>query len=70
MPAAVAQTSTFALNNATMPYTLQLANKGLEQAVAASPAVAQGVNTYKGHIVYPAVAESQGKPWKELKGLL
>jgi alanine dehydrogenase len=69
MPAAVAQTSTFALNNATIPYLLKLANQGLEKACE-DAAVREGVNTYKGHIVYPAVAESQGKPWRDLDSLL
>jgi len=70
MPAAVAQTSTFALNNATVPYTLLLANKGLEKACAESAAIREGVNTYHGHIVYPAVAESQGKPWRDMASLV
>ncbi len=65
MPAAVPHTSTFALNNATFPYLLELANRGLEGAVAHSAAIREGVNTYKGHITYAAVAESQGKAWKD-----
>ena len=60
MPAAVPHTSTFALTNATFPYLLELANKGLEQACRAHPGLAAGVDTYRGHITYPAVAESQG----------
>ncbi len=63
MPAAVPHTSTFALNNATFPYLLDLANRGIK---GASTALREGVNTYEGHIVYQAVAESQGKPWKSL----
>jgi alanine dehydrogenase len=63
MPAAVPHTSTFALNNATFPYLLELANRGIK---GASAALREGVNTYEGHIVYQAVAESQGKPWKSL----
>jgi alanine dehydrogenase len=63
MPAAVPHTSTFALNNATFPYLLELANRGIK---GASKALREGVNTYEGHIVYPAVAESQGKPWTSL----
>ena len=70
MPAAVAQTSTFALNNATLPYLVALANKGLKQACHESQAILEGVNTYEGHIVYPAVAESQGKRSHDLKSLL
>ena len=70
MPAAVAQTSTFALNNATLPYLVALANKGLKQACHESQAILEGVNTYEGHIVYPAVAESQGKVSHDLRALL
>lgn len=70
MPAAVPHTSTFGLTNATLPYLLQLADLGLERACELSPALAQGVNTYGGYIVYPAVAESQNKPWKELSAAL
>ncbi|HLH39729.1 MAG TPA: alanine dehydrogenase [Bryobacteraceae bacterium] len=66
MPAAVPHTSTFALNNATFPYLMELANRGLEGACEHSPAIREGVNTYQGHVVYPAVAESQGKKWKEM----
>jgi len=70
MPAAVAQTSTFALNNATLPYLVSLATKGLKQACHDSQAILEGVNTYAGHIVYPAVAESQGKRSHDLKSLM
>lgn len=70
MPAAVPHTSTFALTNATFPYLMQLANRGLEQACESSNAVREGVNTYQGHITYPAVAESQGLPWRELASVM
>ncbi len=70
MPAAVPHTSTFALTNATFPYLLQLANQGLERACQASRAIYEGVNTYRGHIVYPAVAESLGLASKELSALM
>lgn len=70
MPAAVPHTSTFALNNATFPYLLELANHGLEAACERNPAIKEGVNTYQGCVVYPAVAESQGKPWKELSAVV
>ena len=64
MPAAVPHTSTFALNNATFPYLLELATRGIK---GASIAIREGVNTYEGHIVYQAVAESQGKPFRSLE---
>jgi len=70
MPAAVPHTSTFALTNATFPYLLQLATKGLEKACEYNNAVREGVNTYRGNITYPGVAESQGRPWKELAAVL
>jgi alanine dehydrogenase len=66
MPAAVPHTSTFALNNATFPYLLELANRGLKGACEHSNAIREGVNTFEGNIVYAAVAESQGKPWKTM----
>ena len=69
MPAAVPHTSTFALNNATFPYLFELANNGLEGACGASQAIYEGVNTFQGHVVYPAVAESQGRTWRELRSL-
>jgi alanine dehydrogenase len=70
MPAAVPHTSTFGLTNATFPYLMQLASKGLEKACEESEPIREGVNTFAGHIVYPAVAESQGREWKELAKLL
>jgi alanine dehydrogenase len=70
MPAAVPHTSTFALNNATFPYLFELANHGLEAACARSTAIFEGVNTYKGHVTYRAVAESQGREWRDLRSLL
>jgi alanine dehydrogenase len=69
MPAAVPHTSTFALNNATLPYLLELANRGLEGACAHSPAICEGLNTYKGHVTYRGVAESQGREWRDVQSL-
>jgi len=66
MPAAVPHTSTFALTNATFPYLLELANKGLERACDQHPALREGVNTYKGYVTHAGVAEPQGRAWKEL----
>lgn len=70
MPAAVPHTSTFGLTNATVPYLLLLANKGLERACELNPAVKEGVNTYAGEITYEAVAESQGRPWREISAVM
>ena len=70
MPAAVPHTSTFGLTNATFPYVLRLANQGFALAVDQSDALRQGVNTYDGHITYPAVAQSQGRVYKDLRIVL
>ncbi|MBB3064898.1 alanine dehydrogenase [Limibacillus halophilus] len=60
MPGAVARTSTFALNNATLPFTLALANKGSRQALAEDPHLRQGLNVAEGKITYKAVADAHG----------
>ena len=70
MPAAVPHTSTFGLTNATIPYLLMLADKGLERACEESEAIRQGVNTFQGEITYAAVAESQGKAWRDLTAVM
>jgi alanine dehydrogenase len=64
IPGAVPRTSTFALANVTMPYALQLANKGLEGAMRENPALLKGLNVYKGKIANQAVAEAQGLPYE------
>ena len=66
MPAAVPHTSTFGLTNATFPYVLELANKGLDKACEEHYGLRQGVNTYGGYVTYRAVAESQGREFREL----
>lgn len=70
MPGAVPRTSTFGLTNATLPFALQLANKGFAEAVQHNPHLAAGVNTYKGKITYEAVATSQGHGYTPLSELL
>ena len=70
MPAAVPHTSTFGLTNATFPYLLKIANMGLEAACEAHPAIREGVNTLNGNITYAAVAESQGRQWRELAAVI
>ena len=64
MPGAIPRTSTFALSNATMPYALQLANKGAEEAMRENPALMKGLNVYQGKITNQAVAEAQGLPYE------
>jgi alanine dehydrogenase len=56
MPGAVPRTSTFALNNVTLPYVIALANKGFDAAIADDPHLAQGVNVHQGEIKHEAVA--------------
>jgi alanine dehydrogenase len=70
MPAAVPHTSTFGLTNATVPYLLALADKGLKRACAENAAIREGVNTFQGEITYPAVAYSQGKPSHEFSSVV
>ena len=60
MPGAVSRTSTIALTNATLRYGLEIANKGLEQAVRDSAVIASGVNTYDGHVTCANLADSFG----------
>jgi len=60
MPGAVARTSTFALNNATLPFVLALADKGTRQALADDPHLRAGLNVHAGRITYRAVAEATG----------
>jgi alanine dehydrogenase len=58
MPGAVPNTSTYALTNVTLPYALDVANRGLEDAVRASPALSHGVNVYAGEVTNMGVAEA------------
>jgi alanine dehydrogenase len=60
MPGAVARTSTLALNNVTLPYVAALADSGWEQAFAADPCFAQGLNVHLGKIRHPQVADALG----------
>nr|AIA17364.1 alanine dehydrogenase [uncultured bacterium] len=70
MPGAVPRTSTFALTNATLPYALDLANKGFEKAIAGDPGLREGVNTYAGKLTYEAVATSQNLEYTPLDSLI
>jgi alanine dehydrogenase len=60
MPGGVPRTSTLALTNATLPYALQLANKGWKKALRDNPALLKGLNMTDGKITYPGVAEAFG----------
>ncbi len=70
MPGAVSQTSTFALTNTTIGHALSLADMGPEQAVRSNPAIACGVNVYRGAVTCPGVAESLSKTYQPLGTLL
>jgi len=72
MPGAVARTSTFALNNATLPFTLALADKGYRRALADDPHLKNGLNVAGGKVTYKAVADAHGlafMPAEEALGL-
>ena len=62
MPGAVPHTSTYALTNVTLPYAVEIANRGIRAAANADPALALGVNTAGGQITYAPVAEAHGLP--------
>jgi alanine dehydrogenase len=70
MPGAVPHTSTYALTNVTVPYALELANRGWRDAVRADPALALGVNTHAGHVVYGPVADAHGMQVQPLAEVL
>ena len=60
MPGAVPHTSTYALTNVTLPYAVEIANRGIAAAVGADPALALGVNTVAGQVTYAPVAQAHG----------
>jgi alanine dehydrogenase len=68
MPGAVALTSTLALNNATLPWGLRLADQGLDGALAASPELRKGLNLHDGAVCHPVVALSCGLPCRPWAG--
>ncbi len=62
MPGAVPRTSSYALSNATLRYAIRLAGGSLRDVLASDPALAKGLNVYKGQVVHPAVAETFNMP--------
>ena len=70
MPGAVPQTSTFALNNATLPFVLALADKGYKRALGHDPHLLNGLNVHKGHLTIKEVAEVQGLNYTSAKTAL
>jgi alanine dehydrogenase len=67
MPGAVGRTSTYALCNATLPYVIDLAIRGVAAAARESAAIRSAVNVYEGRLVLPAVAAAFGLPCEPLK---
>ena len=61
MPGAVARTSTFALNNATLPFALRIADMGVRGALTADPHLLAGLNVHAGKLTYEAVATAQNR---------
>jgi alanine dehydrogenase len=70
MPGGVARTSTFALNNATLPFILQLSERGPEGAMKQNPHLRAGLNVYRGELTYQAVAEAQQLPFRRAEAVL
>ena len=66
MPGAVARTSTFALTNVTIPYALKIANEGYLTAIKEDPALAKGLNVYKGQVTHEVIAKALGYEFKPL----
>ncbi|MCR1898038.1 alanine dehydrogenase [Irregularibacter muris] len=70
MPGAVPRTSTLALTNSTIPYALEIANKGCERALKENESLRKGLNLYKGRLTYKAVADDQGLEYIEAQKVL
>ena len=70
MPGAVPHTSTYALTNVTLPYAVELANKGWRQACRDDHSLALGLNVHAGQVVYDAVADEFGYERATLESVL
>ncbi len=70
IPGAVPRTSTLALTGVTLPYALQLANKGWRRALLENTSLARGANAVNGHVVYEAVAQAHGLPYVSLEKVM
>jgi alanine dehydrogenase len=70
MPGAVARTSTYALNNVTLPFVAALADQGIEAALRADEHLRRGLNIYKGKLTEPHVAASLGLDWTAPEAVL
>src|SRR5436305_4547095 len=70
MPGAVPHTSTYALTNVTLPYAVELADRGWRDAARRDRALGLGLNTFDGQIVYGPVAEAHGLPYLKIEEVL
>jgi alanine dehydrogenase len=70
MPGAVPRTSTYALTNVTLPYAVEIATRGLEEAARRDAVLARGVNVYRGAVTSPPVAEAHGMEGAPLSRLI
>jgi len=70
MPGGVARTSTYALNNVTLPHCIRIADKGWREALKADSHLAAGLNVYAGSITCAPVAQALGKPYKSVEEVL
>jgi alanine dehydrogenase len=70
MPGAVPHTSTYALTNVTLPYAVELANRGWRDALRANRPLALGLNTHEGRVTYAPVAEAHGMEAVDLESVL
>ena len=70
MPGAVSYTATEALTNATLPYALDIADHGIEQAAHRNPEIAKGINIYKGNVTYEGVAEAFDLEYESLEAII
>ena len=70
MPGAVPRTSTLALTNATLPYAVEIANKGWVKSMQENPEIKYGANVINGKVTYKAVAEAVGLEYTPIETLL
>jgi len=70
MPGAVAKTSTLALTNATLPYAVEIANKGWKRAMKENPEIKKGANVIKGRVTFQGVAAAFGLKWTDIEKFL
>ncbi|MFQ5486678.1 MAG: alanine dehydrogenase, partial [Desulfobacterales bacterium] len=70
MPGAVSHTSTQALNNATLSYAIEIADKGYKRAAKENPAIARGINIIKGKVTHKGVSETFGLDYESLSAII